>query len=291
MLLTIAPEFIVDTVWWGNTIAGPAVTTFPHPSGWTLAGPDCTIDRASVRFLTTSLRLLHSVAPTCMKVWTKKLGPIDWYTVGRRYQERLLTPKDFMTHFKLVLHRALFTRNRNKRRIARCATTCRLCHGASETIDHLPDCPKLAGIWTFFMALLSPELVPTRDIDRRRLILLGLSDPPLPDALSDLLLVIWKFVLIHFTAVDLASRPFTPTTVWDGAIRRFTSKANSLTFQVAQAIARAEAAEEDSDLRRFNKLLLPLAQFDHQGLLVWDHRFKFHIDNVKSAGGGAHARL
>jgi len=251
-LLTIAPEYVADTIWWGNSIAGPAITTFPHPQGWTLAGPDCTLEKASVRQLTLALRLLRPVAPTCTKVWTRKLGSIDWIAVGRRYRERLLTPKDFMTHFKLILHRALLTRNRNKHRIARCATRCRLCHGTVETIDHLPSCPKLAGIWNYFLALLPPELVPGSDYNYRRLILLGITDLPLPDSLSDLHLVIWKFVLIHFTAVDLANRPFLPLAVWDGAIRRYASKVNSLTYQVHNSIARAEATEQDPDLRSFN---------------------------------------
>ena len=234
---------------------------------------------------------MRPVAPTCIETWTKKLGPIDWIAVGRRYNERLLTPKDFMTHFKLILHRALLTRNRDKRRIARCATQCRLCHGAVESIDHLPACPKLSGIWNYFLALLPPELVPDNDSNYRRLILLGISDPPLPDSLSDLHLVIWKFVLIHFTSVDLANRPFLPLTVWDGAVRRYASKVNSLTHQVHRSIARAESADQDPDLRRFNKLLAPLAHFDERAHLYWNHIFKFHIDAVKSAGGGAHARL
>jgi hypothetical protein len=223
-------------------------------------------------------------------VWTNKLGPIDWTSIGRLYRERLLTPKDFMTHYKLILHRALLTRNRNKARIARCATNCRLCRKTTETIDHLAICPKLTGIWTYYLALLPPEHAPNNDTERRRLLLLCATETPLPSALSDLLLVVWKFVLIHFTAVDLANQPFSPTAVWDGAIRRFASKANKLTYQVSQAVANAEASEETPHLQPFNDLLLPLAYFDQQEQLIWDHRFKHYIDAVKSSGGGALAR-
>ena len=89
---------------------------------------------------------------------------------------------------------------------------------------HLPRCRCLDPIWKRFAKL--AHLRPRDDNSRDRLILLRLFDPPLPKALSDFHLILWKFILIRLTLVDLEDKPFVADDVWTGAIQRYLSKAN-----------------------------------------------------------------
>ena len=185
---------------------GPSVLTFPHPNGWIVAGPDCPLDKVTVKKLTLSLALPKQIAPACISTWERRLGSIDWHAVGAEHREKLITPKDFMTHFKLILHNALLLRHKDSTRIATGTTSCRLCAAAQERCMHLPRCRCLTPLWSRFIALTKLSL--SDDNSRDKLILLGLSDPPLPKALSDFHLILWKFVLIRFTLVDLENKPF-----------------------------------------------------------------------------------
>ena len=99
------------------------------------------------------------VTPTCIATWIRRLGEIDWAEIGAKYREKLLTPKDFMTHFKLILHNALLTRNKDKTRLAIGNTQCRLCGEAKESVTHLPRCRCLTPIFNKFMTL-SPNASP-----------------------------------------------------------------------------------------------------------------------------------
>jgi hypothetical protein len=61
-----------------------------------------------------------------------------------RYKPGLATPKDFGSHFKLILHRALLTNPHNDK-----ASTCmcRLCGNERESILHLGKCEWLKPIF------------------------------------------------------------------------------------------------------------------------------------------------
>ena len=45
--------------------------------------------------------------------------------------------------------------------------------------------------------------------------------------------ILWKFVLIHFTAVDLDNKKFDRSEVIKGALRRYVSKANAISAKVS----------------------------------------------------------
>ena len=198
--------------------------------------------------------------------------------LGVKYSERLLTPKDFMTHFKLILHRALYTRHINPDHTSRLATNCRLCHAATERIGHLPNCSALQPIFKSFLSLAGCN--PTDPLEHSRLILLGLTSPPLPQALSDLHLIMWKFILIHFTLVDLEHKPFKPRDVWLGAVRRYASKANKLTYKIRVKQARAEATFSTLDVRAESHLLSPLATIGDGGIIEWTSPFCRDVDEA-----------
>ena len=280
-----------DTLRWGRGIVGIAESHFPHPAGWTLAGTDCDISRATVKKLTNAFQLNHFVEPSCIAAWEKRLGPdIKWKSIGLKYRQRMLTPRDFMTHYKLILHRGLLTRNIQND----CRTTiCRVCEGAIESIAHLSRCPTLDKIWQPFLALCgacnadeNPRVIRNNCFnelnqnEHDRLILLGATPIPIPQALSDLHLIIWKFILINFTQVDLSNIKFSIELTLTGALRRYVSKVNALAERLRLRAARCEAREEQLRTRADNEILFPLARIEDNGDIVWDYFFKKLLDEL-----------
>ena len=198
--------------------------------------------------------------------------------VGTKYREKLITPKDFMSHFKLILHNAFYFRHKDAERVAAGTARCRLCGSAEERCMHLPRCRCLNPLWKRFISV---ARLHTRDDDARdRLILLGLSDPPLPKALSDFHLILWKFILIRLTLVDLENKPFIADYVWDGAVRRYLSKANVLTFRVGELARTAEASSREVDFKHLNLLIHPLGKLDPDGTIAWCDDFARHASAV-----------
>ena len=116
--------------------------------------------------------------------------------------------------------------------------------------------------------------------------LLGLSDPPLPKALSDFHLVLWKFILIHFTLVDLENKPFHQNVVWTGAVRRYASKVNALTFKAGEIRRKAEAQSTTPNYKNLNKLIQPLAHVNDDGEITWRRDFEYHVLAVGGGSGG-----
>ena len=272
----IQPHEIRDILFSNGGVLGIAESTFPHPAGWTVAGTDCDMSRITVKKLTAAFRIPLQVQPTCKAVWQGLLGPLDWIAIGRKYRQRLLTPRDFMTHFKLILHRGLYTRANNRTGLV--SPLCRLCDSSLENIRHLTTCRRLRTIWDRFILLTNVNCQTQQERDK--LILLGISPDgrSLPQALSDFHLVLWKFVLIHFTLVDLQKQRFVAENVWKGAVRRYASKANSLTFIIQLKQIRAENGGSDVRVTNENSILAPLGVIDTNGTITWQRPFARHID-------------
>ena len=58
--------------------------------------------------LTAVYRRKIEKEPTCKQAWEKRLGgAIPWNVVGAYFKGGLLTPKDYASYFKNILHRAL----------------------------------------------------------------------------------------------------------------------------------------------------------------------------------------
>jgi hypothetical protein len=162
----------------------------------------------------------------------------------------------------------------------------------TETIQHLVHCTKLEGAWLAIILLLNsassdpnrrtlPPRCDLTDLEKERLILLGivppsLGIPALPQALSDLLHLTWKFVLIEFTLVDLHNKRFGgDRLIGESAARRYISKANTLSERVRQRNVRAEARCQscDDNCKNENSILYPLATIDNEGNIIWDFAF------------------
>ena len=281
---TTRKEYVSNTfqlrslLWWKQGIVGIAESVFPHPTAWIVAGPDCSLDETTVKKLTFAFRHLMSATPSSLTKWESILGNINWNLVGLKYRTRLLTPRDYMTHFKLILHRALLTRTINSKSSTK---LCRLCNKEPERITHLPNCSKLKPIWNTLTKLFGYTTLTGQDWDR--LILLGLTpdDTTLKQAYSDLHLITWKFILIHFTLVDLKRQPFRHEQVWRGAITRYLSKANKLPYNLQIKQAMSEARSTKLSTHQEQQLLQPLGEIDDQLQIRWREDFQQLVDGSR----------
>ena len=186
-------DLVRDVVWWGDGVLGVAELTFPHPQGWTVVGADGspTLDKLTVNVLTAVHRRKAEKEPSCKQAWEQRLGgAIPWGVVGSFFQGGLLTPKDYSSYFKNILHRALLVRTRKPAEDG--SKRCRCCGAADEHIAHLADCPVLREVWNKLETLASLKHTP-------RLVLLGLDgECPMPGGIMALWLLCWKFAIIAF---------------------------------------------------------------------------------------------
>jgi hypothetical protein len=65
------------------------------------------------------------------------------------YTTTFLTPRDFHTHFKHMIHRALVTRERGINIInPACGSMCRMCGHYRESSTHIGECDTIRKIFT-----------------------------------------------------------------------------------------------------------------------------------------------
>ena len=136
------PHRIRNLVFSNGGVVGFADAIYPYPDKWSFEGVSVPISRTTVKHLTYAFSAPHRDLPTCMQAWPKRLQVnVNWQVVGRLYRVRLLTPRDFMSHYKNILHRALLTRTKINSPLA--SHKCRLCNRGKENFPHLITCTRL----------------------------------------------------------------------------------------------------------------------------------------------------
>ena len=89
----------------------------------------------------------------------------------------------------------------------------------------------------------------------------------------DLFLILWKFIIINFTLAELDKKPFDCESIWESAIIRYLSKANTLTYRIGLKKITADARQKKLDVRHENALLHPLGTIDETGRITWAEAF------------------
>ena len=194
---------------------------------------------------------------------------LPWKTIGASLKTQgMLTSRDVHSYYKNIVHRALFTHNIKPVPII--GRACRLCKACTERIGHLPFCPILKPIWDRFLTLVRhrhADAQPTH-----RLLLLGVLEDRkslLANSLNAFRIVLWKFIVLRFTMVDLEDIPFCADTVWRMSVRRLITRLNKEEWQARLSMmnarnTRAQAAVAD----RVTRKLVPLAQMTQTGV-IW----------------------
>jgi hypothetical protein len=89
--------------------------------------------------------------------------------IAARYNTTYLTTRDFHTHFKHTIHRALVTRERGIN--PACGSMCRMCGHHGENSTHIGECDTIRKIFTRIKKFKSLEkrfIYPTSAAARRR---------------------------------------------------------------------------------------------------------------------------
>ena len=109
-----------------------------------------------------------------------------------------------------------------------------------------------------------------------RLIYLGLAGARiLPGPLSDLHIILWKFVMIAFTRKDTCNEAFKPTRVWKDAVRRFRARLMAYKEKVRRIrrkwVVGKQTPIPNAILATLNRHLKPCAEVTDMGTINWTH--------------------
>jgi hypothetical protein len=100
---------------WGPGYKGPQREVFPLPDEYALDEEGTPLDTTPVKTLTRvfSTNMKHKPHPS-LAAWGKRLAISEthWRIVASRYNNTILTPRDFHLHFKHITHHRIATNNR-----------------------------------------------------------------------------------------------------------------------------------------------------------------------------------
>ena len=250
----------------------------------------------TVRALTAAFRETHEQAPTCLSSWPMRVsdlvpspeGPltlvtpyIPWQAIGGYLSNGLLTPKDYASWYKNILHGALAVR-----KIFRpSAPSCRLCGAPREELSHFHCCPVIRVAWDELDGLVAeiwrhigivggwgmdPGGSPSAPDTLRVCLGIHQGRPP-PGGVLALFMILWKMTIIAFTRVELENAKFIPKQVWELTLRRLIVRVNARAFGTRTKALRAEArdAPAPEPPGALNRRLYPLATVSGEGRLTW----------------------
>lgn len=259
---------LMRVLMWGGGVKGPAESTFPHPEGWTFAEllTPIPLDQLQVRHLTAAFRSFIEAPPNCIGYWEGKLGALPWRALARKYSNGLLTPKDYMSHFKNILHHRILLRSVKP---FEGSSRCRCCRRGTENTNHLASCPVLNKIWAKFSNLVNSTHKQTKLTPALIFLAVDETGHPLPQGLSALHLVVWKMVIFNLTLVQTENKRFVPDRVWEDALRRFETRISALAFKVTRkAISSGARAMKLMEPEAESRLVAPLACFGMWGKVI-----------------------
>ena len=249
-------------------------------------GPGTGMDRKVTKSPPTARYTCRPHRPSPLLGSLTGLLPID---IGKRYNLSLLTPRDWASHFKNVLHRAMKVNSQDA------SKACRCCYQGRENLQHFAACPIVGRVFDDLAKLVAhlgrsgqssgeaagdpdaradlSEFADFTVTERERFCLFALTPKggPLHAGWINLHLLLWKQIIYQLTCVTLEDASFHPHEIWQAAWTRLNSKALAKQEHLRTARLRAESRGKDmpsSD--RYARPLRPLATFDEHGKLEWN---------------------
>ena len=156
--------------------------------------------------------------PSCKGYWEAKLGALPFHEIGCRYTVGVLTPKDFGSHYKCILHRCFKTRAIDP---TAADPTCRVCGLERESIAHWGKCIGLRPIFEALRAIDGGD-----SWDQAPLNLLGVTSQGgvIPPGISVIHMCVWKELII-----ELMNATFNPTAVLRRGVARVNDRLDAYT--------------------------------------------------------------
>ena len=243
---------------------------------------DVALDKVRVKLLTRAMAGLAHVQPACVEAWKKRIGELP-SDVGERYNNRLLTPRDWTSHFKNVLHRAMLTRS------VTTGEACRCCGYARENLQHFADCQGWGGFRKLLKLTGLPELTGQNEKDRFGLFALHPKGRVLGGWIN-LHLLLWKHLIALLARVEEEGEKYAEHKIWAPTWIRFERKVLALQEKVDIEVRRSVSRGEPiRNMTKKSKSVEPLAQFTEDGDLVWNKDLVEEIKKLSKPSKGGRA--
>ena len=236
-----------------------------------------------MRSMTRHLARRGSVEPSCLLAWAKRIGELP-KDIGERYNTRLLTPRDWASHFKNILHRALLVRSISTEE------PCRCCRFARENIQHFADCEAAGELFKNFKRLTESEVRGKGEEWQRFCLFALLPKGKIKEGWINLHLLLWKQLVAQLVRIELEGEKYSERDVWAAAWARMKRKIEALKTRVDEDVRRAEArGDEPKDMTKRSRPMEPLASFDKEGKLTWNEKLVKSIEELAKDTGRARA--
>ena len=157
--------------------------------------------------------------------WEDRLGPLPFFEIGARYTVGVLTPKDFGSHYKCILHRCFKTRAIDR---STADPVCRVCGLERESVAHWGECIGLLPIYNALREIDGGEKWNQIPLNLLGVTTMGGVVPP---GISVIHFCVWKQIII-----ELMSSTFNPRAVLARAISRLQDRLDA--FAKAKDIER-----------------------------------------------------
>jgi len=212
---------------------------------------------------------------------------IDFNTVWKRLCRPFLTPRDFKNYYRF-LHRSMLTRNVRVKicpmaQGAPSATDneiCRMCLLERETFSHIYKCWEVVQIFERFAILARKLGTLLSNSEPMRVLGLTPSETIVPGTLSDLHVIVWKFIILHMVQVETNDVKFDSQEVWHSAIRRQDGRLQAhaeRTRRRAVACGGLPAIQ----LQRLSTEVAPLAEYDDSCNLVLATAWSAELERMR----------
>jgi hypothetical protein len=251
------PLDVRAVTWWNGGVVGVSEATFPDPERWRLADIDKPLDKVGVRDLTRAFARTIAKEPNCKRKWEEIMGDVNWQAVGKRYKQGLLTPADFGTHYKCIVHRQF------KLRRGEGGDSCRVCGTQKETVQHFGSC---GGMKKIFQSLRTIDKGSRWNDDRMNL--MGLQGRGVVKrGVSAIHMMVWKQIIPELVRADSSGEKFKCSAVLKRAARRYITREEALQMTIKLYKQKCEAVCRKPDMERFNGAIEGIAVVDEDGEL------------------------
>lgn len=246
------------TLWWRGGVVGIAEASWPHPERWRLADIDKPLDGIGVRDMTRAFARRVAKQPNCKRKWEGILGEVNWQGVGKRFKMGLVTPTDYGTHYKCIVHRQMRLRRGDD------GDRCRMCGEEKETIDHMGECEQMRDVFTNLRLVDGGGKWNDRSLN-----LLGVKGRGVVKrGASAIHHMVWKHVIPELVRVDEKGVRFQGKAVQERAARRYEKREEAMEVTIQLHKQRCEAHGWKFDVGQYSQRLDGIAEVTEEGEIV-----------------------
>jgi hypothetical protein len=258
-----ADQLYAPAIWGDGVNEMQAEASFPLPQEWTFRHSQTPIDRHTVKSLTELFALQQRVTPSCVSRWEEILGTVKWEQVQSRYSNAFLTPKDWILHFRHILHRGFYTKVKQRLQ----DTSCRLCGKHTERIEHYGSCEALESLRAWIEDLTKEE-----GWRENATFLLGFHNHEPPRAgPASLWLLTWGAIIRKMVQMSTEGEPWDANWVKKQTLRRLIERASSLEHIAVMAKCKrtSRGKPPPRDYPKLSRLIAPMGEVTADTRIRW----------------------